>query len=109
MSDEMMLDALDRRILKALQVQGRMTYDELACGVALSASAALRRVKRLEEAGVITGYGARVAPEKMGLSLTAYVNVRLAKTSGVDHQSTSQATRTIEEGRAKTDCCKQRR
>lgn len=87
MSDEMMLDALDRRILKALQVQGRMTYDELACGVALSASAALRRVKRLEEAGVITGYGARVAPEKMGLSLTAYVNVRLAKTSGVDHRS----------------------
>ncbi len=87
MNDEMVLDALDRRILLALQAQGRMTFDELASGVALSASAALRRVKRLEEAGVITGYGARVAPEKLGLSLTAYVNVRLAKTSGGDHRS----------------------
>ncbi len=80
-------DTIDRRILQALQAQGRMSYDELAARVALSASATLRRVKRLEAAGVITGYGARVAHEQLGLSLTAYINVRLAKSAGADHRS----------------------
>lgn len=73
------LDQLDRRILQALQADGRMTYDELAARVGLSASAALRRVKRLEESGVIAGYVALVAPERVGLGLTAYINVRLEK------------------------------
>ena len=75
------LDALDRRILQALQANGRATYDDLAAGIGLSASATLRRVKRLEESGVITGYVALVAPERVGLGLTAYINVRLAKLS----------------------------
>jgi len=75
------LDQLDKRILQALQANGRATYDEVAVGIGLSASATLRRVKRLEEAGVITGYAAQVAPEKVGLGLTAYINVRLAKAS----------------------------
>ena len=75
------LDAVDKRILQALQASGRATYDELAAGVGLSASATLRRVKRLEEAGVIAGYVALVAPERVGLGLTAYINVRLAKHS----------------------------
>ena len=75
------LDTLDKRILQALQGNGRATYDELAAGVGLSASATLRRVKRLEDAGVIAGYVALVAPEKVGLGLTAYINVRLAKHS----------------------------
>ena len=75
------LDAIDRRILQALQAQGRSTFDELAAGVGLSASATLRRVKRLEESGVIAGYVALVAPERVGLGLTAYINVRLAKHS----------------------------
>ena len=79
METETSLDAIDRRILQALQAQGRVTYDELAAGVGLSASATLRRVKRLEEARVITGYVALVAPERVGLGLTAYLNVRLAK------------------------------
>ncbi|MFN3417558.1 MAG: Lrp/AsnC family transcriptional regulator [Caldimonas sp.] len=73
------LDAIDRRILRALQANGRMTYDELAGQVSLSPSAALRRVKRLEEAGVIAGYVAIVPPERVGLGLTAYINVRLEK------------------------------
>ena len=75
------LDAIDRRILAALQQQGRATYDELAKGLGLSASATLRRVKRLEESGVIVGYVALVAPDRVGLGLTAYINVRLAKAS----------------------------
>ena len=75
------LDAIDRRILRALQVDGRMTYDVLAAQVSLSPSATLRRVKRLEEAKIIAGYVAIVPPERVGLGLTAYLNVRLEKQS----------------------------
>lgn len=73
------LDAIDRRILQALQQEGRLTYDQLAARVGLSASAVLRRVRRMEEARVIAGYVALVAPEAVGLGLTAYLNVRLEK------------------------------
>ncbi|GAP37174.1 Lrp/AsnC family transcriptional regulator [Piscinibacter sakaiensis] len=73
------LDAIDRRILRALQADGRMTYDDLAATVGLSPSATLRRVKRLEEARVIAGYVALLNPDKVGLGLTAYLNVRLEK------------------------------
>jgi len=73
------LDAIDRRILRALQVDGRMTYDVLAAEVSLSPSATLRRVKRLEESGVISKYVAIVPAERIGLGLTAYLNVRLEK------------------------------
>ena len=76
-------DAIDRRILRALQTDGRMTYDVLAAQVSLSPSATLRRVKRLEESGVIARYVALVSPERVGLSLTAYLNVRLEKHSQV--------------------------
>lgn len=79
MDAELSLDAIDRRILRALQANGRITYDELAGQVSLSASATLRRVKRLEEAGAIVGYVAIVPPERVGLGLTAYINVRLEK------------------------------
>ncbi len=73
------LDAIDFRILRALQANGRMTYDELAEQVSLSPSASLRRVKRLEDAGVIAGYVAVVRAESVGLGLTAYISVRLEK------------------------------
>jgi len=73
------LDAIDRRILRALMSDGRMTYDVLSAQVSLSPSATLRRVKRLEETGVISGYVALVRPERVGLALTAYLNVRLEK------------------------------
>ncbi|MFM2447730.1 MAG: AsnC family transcriptional regulator [Pseudomonadota bacterium] len=73
------LDSIDRRILGALQVDGRMTYDELATKVQLSASAVLRRVKRLEDEQVISRYVALIEPERVGLALTAYINVRLEK------------------------------
>ena len=77
------LDAIDRRILRALQADGRITYDVLAAQVSLSPSATLRRVKRLEESGVIAAYVALVRPEHVGLALTAYLNVRLEKHSEV--------------------------
>jgi Lrp/AsnC family leucine-responsive transcriptional regulator len=73
------LDKLDRHILRSLQDDGRATYDQLAEQVGLSPSAVLRRVKRLEESGVIDRYVALVKPEAVGLGLTAYLNVRLEK------------------------------
>lgn len=72
-------DSLDKRILQVLQAQGRITYDELAGAVGLSASATLRRVKRLEDSGVISAYVALLAPQRLGYALTAYINVRLEK------------------------------
>lgn len=83
----MKLDALDRRILGALQSDGRITYDELAARVGLSASATLRRVKRLEEARVITGYAALVDAARVGLGLTAYINVHMEKQSDTGKRS----------------------
>lgn len=79
MDEGILLDTIDRRILRVLQSDGRVTYDALAARVGLSSSAALRRVRRLEEAGVISAYVAVVPPEKVGLALTAYINVRLEK------------------------------
>ncbi len=73
------LDKLDRQILRSLQLDGRATYEQLAGQVGLSPSALLRRVKRLEESGVIDRYVALVKPESVGLGLTAYINVRLEK------------------------------
>ncbi|MCX7276238.1 MAG: Lrp/AsnC family transcriptional regulator [Burkholderiales bacterium] len=73
------LDKIDRLILRSLQADGRATYEQLAEAVSLSPSAVLRRVKRLEDSGVIDRYVALVKPEAVGLGLTAYLNVRLEK------------------------------
>ena len=73
------LDKLDKTILRRLQQNGRETYDVIGEKVGLSPSAVLRRVKRLEDAGVIDRYVALVRPESVGLGLTAYLNVRLEK------------------------------
>lgn len=87
MDENVQLDALDQRILLALQANGRLSYEELGGQVGLSASAALRRVKRLEESGVLAGYVALVKARKVGLGLTAYINVRMEKQSGGDKRS----------------------
>ena len=79
MNEPQALDKLDKAILRVLQQNGRETYDVIGEQVGLSSSAVLRRVKRLEEAGVIDRYVALVKPEAVGLGLTAYLNVRLEK------------------------------
>ena len=79
MADPKALDKLDKAILRGLQLNGRETYEVIGEQVGLSASAVLRRVKRLEETGVIDRYVALVKPEAVGLGLTAYLNVRLEK------------------------------
>lgn len=87
MSEVVDLDSIDRRILVALQQRGRLSFEELGSEVGLSASAALRRVRHLEEAGVVAGYAALVRARKVGLGLTAYIQVRMAKPSGGDKRS----------------------
>ena len=73
------LDATDLRILAILQQQGRIPNLELAELVGLSPTPCSRRVKQLEEAGVIRGYRAIVDPAALGLGITAMVGVRLEK------------------------------
>lgn len=73
------LDKLDRSILASLQANGRETCEAIGERIGLSASAVLRRIKRMEEEGVIERYVALLRPELLGLGLVAYVNVRLEK------------------------------
>lgn len=69
-------DATDWRILRALQADGRASFADLARAVSMSASAVTERVRRLEEAGVITGYTAVVDREALGLPVLAFVRLR---------------------------------
>ncbi|MGW2303731.1 Lrp/AsnC family transcriptional regulator [Streptomyces sp. NPDC001809] len=69
-------DATDWRILEALQSEGRASFAELARTVAMSPSAVTERVRRLEEAGVISGYTAIVDQDRLGLPILAFVRLR---------------------------------
>ena len=71
------LDAIDRRILAELQADGRITNVELARRAGISAPPCLRRVRRLEEAGVIRGYHADSNPQKLGWEITFFAIVGL--------------------------------
>ncbi|MGY8523833.1 Lrp/AsnC family transcriptional regulator [Paracidovorax citrulli] len=73
----MNLDATDLRILHSLQANGRISNQELAERVALSPSACLRRVRLLEESGIIGGYHAWFDAERLGLELEAIVQVSM--------------------------------
>lgn len=71
------IDPIDKRILRALQKDGRLQNVELAKQVGLSPSPCLRRVRRLEEAGVIDRYAALLDASKIGLNLTVFARVSL--------------------------------
>jgi Lrp/AsnC family leucine-responsive transcriptional regulator len=72
------LDAKDMAILEALQEDGRVPLSELGRRIGLSQPAMSERVKRLEERGVITGYGARISAEALGLRMTAIIRLKTA-------------------------------
>ena len=72
------MDGIDRKILRELSSEGRISNLELAERVGLSPSACLRRVQELERSGVIAGYRARIDPAKVGASFIAYVAVGLS-------------------------------
>jgi len=76
MAVDVVLDRTDWRLLAELQRDGRASYAELARAVAMSASAVAERVRRLEEAGVIAGYRATVDPERVGMTVMAFVRLR---------------------------------
>ena len=73
------LDRLDRRILSALQANGRISNQELAHTVHLSPAQSNRRHKRLEEAGYIQRYEARLDAHRLGLGVTAFVHVSMER------------------------------
>ncbi|MDR6611538.1 Lrp/AsnC family transcriptional regulator [Leifsonia sp. 1010] len=70
------VDSTDRSILAELQRDGRQSIAELARTVHMSNSAVAERVRRLEEAGVITGYRAVIDPERLGFGILAYLRLR---------------------------------
>ena len=72
------LDELDRRILRVLQQDGRLAVTLLADQVGLSATPCLRRIRRMEVAGVISRYAAVVEPARVGLPIQAFVQVALS-------------------------------
>ena len=89
----MILDKIDRKILAILQADGRLSNLDVAERVSLSSSPCLRRIKRLEELGVIRQYVALLDPNKIGLGLLAYVNVRLEKHSDTPMKGNSGNSR----------------
>ena len=72
-----MIDQIDHKLISLLQENGRLTNAELAEATGISVSSCHRRVKQLEDAGVITGYAAVVDRAKLGLQILAYVFVKL--------------------------------
>ncbi|WP_170332328.1 Lrp/AsnC family transcriptional regulator [Ruegeria arenilitoris] len=73
------MDQIDRKIIRALQKDGRMTVIDLAEHVGLSATPCARRLERLQRDGVITGYAAQVNAELLGFGVTIFVSVELEK------------------------------
>jgi len=73
----MPLDRYDKRILEILQQEGRISNQELADRIGLSQSPCLRRVRSLEETGLITGYRALVDAKKLGLNLFALIHISM--------------------------------
>lgn len=94
---EIALDTFDLRILLALQDDGRLTGAELAEKAGLSPSQCARRRAALEEAGVIARYAALVDPERVGLDVTAFVEVTLHAHSHARDQDFSRLVNRLDE------------
>ena len=71
------IDAVDRRILRALQEDGRLTIQALADKVGLSPSPCLRRLRQLERAGVLSGYSANIEQKAVGLPVSVFSSIKL--------------------------------
>ncbi len=77
-----MLDEIDWKLLKELQLDARMTYAEMGRRVGLTTPAVIERVHKMEDAGIITGYRADLDLSKVGLPVTAFVRMSI---TGVDY------------------------
>ncbi|HEY0890533.1 MAG TPA: Lrp/AsnC family transcriptional regulator [Nocardioides sp.] len=78
------VEGTDRKILQLLAADGRMSFTDLGKATGLSTSAVHQRVKRLEQRGLIQGYGATVNHAELGLPLTAFVSIRPFDPSAAD-------------------------
>ena len=90
----MAIDEIDRKVLTELQQDGRVSYAELGRRVGLTTPAVIERVRKLEDAGVITGYRAEIDPAKVGLPITAFVRMSI---SGVDYSHIIEVAEQSEE------------
>ena len=77
------IDSKDLSILSILQKKGRIAISELATKLNMSDTPCLRRVKKLEQAGVIIGYSAQINPDSVGLNAMVYVFIRLTENSDI--------------------------
>lgn len=87
------LDRIDRRILRDLQGDGRMTNVDLAKRAGISAPPCLRRVRALEESGFIRGYHADINPEALGFGVTVFAQVGLASQADADLKAFEELVR----------------
>jgi len=94
---QLLLDKFDRGILKALQRNGRIANSTLANQVNLSESACLRRVRTLEESGLIEGYVALINQEHAGCPVNVFVNITLERQDQTDLHSFEEAVRKLPE------------
>ena len=93
------LDSIDRRLLAELQAEGRVTNVELAQRVGLTAPPCLRRVRALEEAGVIRGYHADLDASKLGFAITVFAMVSLKSQAEEDLRGFEDHVKTLPEVR----------
>ena len=91
----MRLDAIDRRILAALQTDARLTNVQLAERVGLSPSPCLRRVRLLEKASVLRGYRAILDRSAVGLGLTVFAGVKVERHSQTNAEAFTEAVLAI--------------
>ena len=78
----MIIDEIDRNVLKELQRDARMSFAELGRRVGLTTPAVIERVRKLEDSGIITGFRAEIDTSKVGLPITAFVRMSI---TGVDY------------------------
>jgi len=91
------MDRIDRKLIGELQRDGRLTNQELSERVSLSPSPCLRRLRQLEQNGVIEGYTAIVNQEACGLDITAFVSIRLEKQNDKTIQAFERGIRDLDE------------
>lgn len=85
------LSGVDRRILRALQEDGRMTIQAIADRVGLSPSPCLRRIRQMEQSGVISAYSALVDQEAVGLPVSVFISIKLERQRAAELDSFAQA------------------
>jgi Lrp/AsnC family transcriptional regulator, leucine-responsive regulatory protein len=93
----MKLDRYDRAIVRALQLDGRITNSQLAESVSLSESACLRRVRALEESGFIEGYTALINQQRAGCPVNVFVNITLERQEQAHLHAFEEAARKVPE------------